>query len=217
MHSSHLRGSAFAITVDGRATPHAELYDGVAATTRVGVVSPRPLDGLGAALWILGAVTAFYDRYRETGDDFFAYPDFFTFQFTDTPARYSALDIWPERKNVSCDAATLPDALTDRAVDTLLLPVNWRRQQALEPLQRAALERALVDAWEYAPEGCLDGSVHLRCPREPVGDWVEKVRATAEPATPGSWADDDGGTHWRQSLQRLGPAAAIDRLGMSAP
>lgn len=51
----------------------------IAVSDRLGVVIRDPFDGIGAATFVLSCVTAFYDEYRMETDDFYAYPDYFTF------------------------------------------------------------------------------------------------------------------------------------------
>ena len=75
MHSSILRGSDFRITHQREEVSHARFFRDLSAIDRVGVFAPGGIDGLGACLLLLAHTTAFYDRYRATGDDFFAYPD----------------------------------------------------------------------------------------------------------------------------------------------
>jgi hypothetical protein len=122
MHSSHLRGADFTMTIDGDDTSHADFFHDFAITRRLGVVCDTPLDGLGAATLLMAAVTAFYDGYRDMGGEFFAYPDFFTFQLQSPVASYSMFDIWPDHKNVDVEpemhtgalTGSLTDAITDR-------------------------------------------------------------------------------------------------------
>ncbi|MCK2148598.1 hypothetical protein MYE70_05915 [Marinobacter alexandrii] len=78
MHSSSLRGTDFKITQDGEAIPHTDLFSSFLATDRLGIVVTRRFEVIGAMTLIIAYVTAFYDRYRERGPEFYAYPDFFT-------------------------------------------------------------------------------------------------------------------------------------------
>ncbi|MBM3459911.1 MAG: hypothetical protein FJX77_15425, partial [Armatimonadetes bacterium] len=80
MHSSGLRGTDFDLAFQGRSVAHAEFFRDWRSTDRVGLLTPDPTEGLGAATLVLACVTAFYDRYRERKEEFFAYPDYFTFQ-----------------------------------------------------------------------------------------------------------------------------------------
>lgn len=72
MHSSSLRGSDFKITQHGETIPHADLFSSFQDTDRLGIVVPRRLEGIGAMTLIMAYVTAFYDRYRERGTEFYA-------------------------------------------------------------------------------------------------------------------------------------------------
>ena len=71
MHSSALRSSDFNIQINGRTPSLSESFDTFRLSDRIGIVTDKPLDGLGAATLILSGVTAFYDCYREISSDFF--------------------------------------------------------------------------------------------------------------------------------------------------
>ena len=101
MHSSGLRGSDFDLICDGSSISHNTFFADIANTDRLGVFSPDGSEGLGTALLVLAHVTAFYDRYRARGKDFFAYPDYFTFQRRSPCVAYGSLDVWPAHKNVT--------------------------------------------------------------------------------------------------------------------
>jgi hypothetical protein len=213
MHTSHLRGHDFTLTLAGRQTTHAEIFGDFAITRRVGVICPAPLDGLGAAALLLACTTAFYDGYRATGDPFFAYPDFFTFQLRGPLASYGYVDIWPEHKNVAVDAAALTDAITDRAVDILILPANWSGSGDLHPVQQAALKRTLRIAFTYAPAGTVDeADLEIRFPRDPFESWVDKVLATVEAAGDSHWAEPAQDDHLVQTFRQLTLEEVISRL-----
>ncbi|MDP7131889.1 MAG: hypothetical protein QF437_15435, partial [Planctomycetota bacterium] len=79
---------------------HSEFFAGFANTDRLGLFTPDRFEGAGAVTLVMAYVTAFYDRYRESGSEFFAYPDFFTFQREAPCADYCMFDIWPYHKNV---------------------------------------------------------------------------------------------------------------------
>ena len=110
----------------------------------MGVVIPRRVEGVGAITLIMAYVTAFYDRYRERVSEFFAYPDFFTFQHEAPCADYGMCDIWPRHKNVHVagGAQLTAEAVTDRGVNVLLVRTairarsrskrsNWRVSGAI--------------------------------------------------------------------------------------
>ena len=99
-----------------------------------------------AASLLLACTTAFFEGYRAAGDSFFAYPDFFTFQLHGPVASYGSFDIWPNHKSVAVEAAALRDAVTDRAIDVLIIPQDWTGTGELNPVQQAALwQRVITD------------------------------------------------------------------------
>ena len=85
MHSSKLRGSDFHLKTSGNRIDHRAFFADFAKTDRLGVFAPERYEAAGAATLIMAYVTAFYDCYRSEGADFFAYPDFFTFQRKGSP------------------------------------------------------------------------------------------------------------------------------------
>ena len=216
MHSSTLRGTDFALTLEGVPVSHADFFEGFARTRRLGVVCPAPLDGLGAAALVLAHVTAFYDDYRAAGGEFFAYPDFFTFQRASPVADYGMLDLWPNRKNLSVGPAAgdAADALTDRGVDVLLVPEGGTRPPELQPVQEAALRRLVRDCYLYAPGGAVgDPDLTVTCPRDPVSAWMESVRSSLDGGNGGgSPAGEDGSSPITQSYRRLPLDEALDHL-----
>lgn len=215
MHSSTLRGTDFALTLEGVPVSHADFFAGFARTRRLGVVCPSPLDGLGAAALVMAHVTAFYDDYRAEGGEFFAYPDFFTLQRAPGTANYSMLDIWPNHKNVSIGPAPgdCVDAMTDRAVDVLLVPEGGTRVPELQPVQQAALRRLVRDCYLYGPGGAVDAAdLTVSCPRDPVAGWMESVRSSLGANGGGTPAGEDGSSPITQSYRRLTLDQALERL-----
>ena len=215
MHSSFLRGSDFRITHRRHEVPHDRFFHDLGATDRVGVFAPGGIDGLGAGLLLLAHTTAFYDRYRESGDAFFAYPDYFTFQRRTPTASYSMLDIWPNHKNVSIGPAPgdCVDAMTDRAVDVLLVPEGGTRKPELQPVQQAALRRLVRDCYLYGPGGDVDDAdLTVSCPRDPVAGWMESVRSSLGANGGGTPAGEDGSGPITQSYRRLSLDQALERL-----
>ncbi len=160
MHSSSLRGTDFKIVWRGRALFHAEFFSSVQDTDRVGIVIPHRFDGIGAITLIMSYVTTFYDRYRERGPEFFAYPDFFTFQHEFPCADYGMFDIWPTHKNVhvSQDAQKTAEAITDRGVTVLLVPDNEAREVAIAPVERESARRNVRRCFAYSENGTTASS-----------------------------------------------------------
>lgn len=212
MHSSDLRGSDFDIALGGQTLDHAQLFSEITVGHRLGLVCPSALDGLGAASLLLASVTAFYDGYRAMGGDFFAYPDFFAFQLAPPAARYGRFDIWPDNKNVSVKPTDLTNAITDRGVQTLILPQAWSGPGDLQPEQQASLQRNLVGGWAYGPAGCVeDADLVIRCMKTPLEEWAQIVTATVS-AQPPTWYQEAGDDRFQQSFRQLSSDDTISRL-----
>lgn len=155
MHSSSLRGTDFKITQDGEAILHADLLSSFQDTDRLGIVVPGRFEGIGAMTLIMAFVTAFYDRYRERGPEFYAYPDFFTFQREAPCADYGMFDIWPSYKNVrvTCDGQQTAEAITGRGVNILLVPDHDARDVDISPVERESLSRNVQHCFAYSETG----------------------------------------------------------------
>ena len=160
MHSSSLRGTDFNITQNGEAIPHADLFSSFQDTDRLGIVVPRRFDGIGAMTLIMAYVTAFYDRYRERGLEFYAYPDFFTFQREAPCADYCMFDIWPYHKNIHVpdDVQQTAEAITGRGVNVLLVPDNDPREVAISPVERESARRNVQQCFAYSEFGTASSS-----------------------------------------------------------
>ncbi|SNC65663.1 hypothetical protein SAMN04487881_1339 [Marinobacter sp. es.048] len=157
MHSSSLRGRDFKITQDGEAIPHADLFSSFQDTDRLGILVPRRFEGIGAMNLIMAYVTAFYDRFRERGPEFYAYPDFFTFQREAPCADYGMFDIWPNHKNVHVphDAQGTAEAISGRGVNVLLVPDNDAdaREVTISPVERESARRNVQHCFAYSESG----------------------------------------------------------------
>ena len=220
MHSSALRGSDFEIEVAGVSTSHDAFFADVGKTTRLGVVAPDRFEGTGAAILVMAYVTAFYDCYRAEGDEFFAYPDFFVFQGQTPVASYGMLDAWPDHKMVYVDPGEMATAVTDRAIDVLLLPERtWavtgtsHNRVTLESARRTMTRCFVYDALGSAAEPNLT----ITCGRDPVSDWVLKVFESVDDsvaaATRDAWlAHVDGTDTITQSYREIEIQEALDNL-----
>jgi hypothetical protein len=178
MHSSSLRGTDFNIIQRGQVIPHADLFSSFQDTDRVGVVIPNRLEGLGAITLIMAYVTAFYDRYRERGSEFYAYPDFFTFQHEAPCANYGMLDIWPNHKNVYVpdDAQQTAEAITDRGVNVLLVPDNGGRDVAISPVELESARRTVQRCYAYSDTGTTESSdLVIECRNHLLRDYALSV------------------------------------------
>ncbi len=220
MHSSSLRGSDFELSVDGVDVAHGEFFEEVRKTTRLGVVAPNRFEGTGAALLMMAYVTAFYDRYRAEGDEFFAYPDVFVFQGRTPLASYGMLDAWPEHKMVRVESDDIATAVTDRAINVLLIPDRWWADSDGQH-NRVALESArrnLARCFVYNSLGsATEPSLTITCARDPVSEWVLKVFESVEDNEAAeardAWlAGIDGADTIEQSFREISIEEALDHL-----
>ena len=201
MHSSVLRNSDFELTVQGNTISHPAWFESFAINDRLGLVIDRPMDGLGAAALLLAHVTAFYDCCRATSDNFFSYPDFFSFQKHIPLSSYGMFDIWPDHKNVHLPASRW-DALATiagRGINILIVPL----QAGGTPLQpETSSDRATLDSlhrnirasYAYSPSGEMaQPDLVIRCSNEDLLDWGDKI-LTGAPST------DEAASVWRDAF-----------------
>ena len=178
MHSSILRGSDFRITQQREEVSHARFFRDLSTTDRVGVFAPEGIDGLGACLLLLAHTTAFYDRYRATGEDFFAYPDHYTFQRRTPPASYAMLDVWPRHKDVPVadDAGQTLDAILDRAINVLVVPAGSAGTTECAPAQMASARRTIRRCYTYSATGATEQpTLAVACGRAEPAEWARAV------------------------------------------
>ncbi|MSO22264.1 MAG: hypothetical protein EXQ58_03210 [Acidobacteria bacterium] len=178
MHSSNLKGTDFRIEWRGKPVPHAEFFSQVRETDRVGIVAPQRFEGVGAITLIMAYVTAFYDRYRERGSAFFAYPDFFTFQRETPCADYGMFDIWPSHKNVhvSQEAQPTAEAITDRGVTVLLVPDEDVRGAAISPVEAESARRNVQRCFAYSDSGAvMPSDLAVECRSDLLRDFALAV------------------------------------------
>jgi len=172
--SSELVSADFSVVEGDEATSHADYFADVQITDRFGLVAPNGFEGAEAASLIMGLVTAFYDRYRERDEEYFAYPDFFSFQEREALFNYSMLDIWPAHKNVVVPAGGDPllAAITDRGCTILILPDRISNAE-LAPVHVESLRRQLRKCYVYG-EGIDASSADLTisCRFDPLRNYV---------------------------------------------
>lgn len=177
MHTAEeLTTSSFDHRVAGKPVSRSEVMPAITLDTRVGIVMGAPTEGIDAGNFILSCVTAFYDRLRAVSADFFEYPDYYTFQCTTEPADYRMLDIYPDHKNVPVepDMETLARAITDRAIDVLLVPHTTTDSSTIADITRRSLERRIDGCYQYAGRQQLaESDFSIGLPRHLVEDWYE--------------------------------------------
>jgi len=179
MHTTeHLSSEAIEVRCGGEPVLWEDVLPHVSIADRVGVVMADPADGVGAANFLLACVTAFYDRLREQRDEFFEYPDYYTFQASPDPLDYLEFDVWPDHKNVSVprDPTGVLRAVNDRAVTVLLVPGDPAGSPDVEDVALASAQRRIDACYRYAPDGDLDDAdVSIAIPRETVADWYHET------------------------------------------
>ena len=212
MHSSKLRDGDFEMVVRGRPVALAEYFRGFTNTKRLGLLAPNRLEGVGAVNLVMAHATAFYNAYRALGEDFFAYPDYFTFQSREPKAAYGMFDIWPAHKDVLVGSAAAErlNAITDRAVNILLVPDGPPAPHEYQRQQVAAAERLIETCYAYSATGAVaDPDVVIRCPADPLAAWCQSVVESV--------ADSGCGEGWHgpvleQSFRRISRQDALARL-----
>ena len=223
MHSSVLRGSDFKILVNRHQQDHADFFRGWTSTRRLGVVAPGCVDGVGAVNLIMAYVTAFYDAYRATGEDFFAYPDFFAFQSGHPIASYGWFDIWPEHKSVSVgdNPAERLNAITDRGINALIVPDGTPTDRDYNKVQLASAQRNIDTSYVYSFDGQVEeADLTIRCQMEPFSEWVKIAFDTPalsdDPAIQGRKSEwfslHEGKTILEQSFRRVNLDEALSLL-----
>lgn len=179
---------------DGRPVPKQEVMPAISIDTRVGVVMDHGPAGLGAGTFILASVIEFYDSLREQKEEFFEYPDFYTFQSTLEPTDYEMLDIYPGHKNVVTepDAEAILRAVNDRAIDILLIPDGSPSSPEIDEVTRRSAERGINACVLYSPDGDIaDHDFVVEASRRPIEEWFETIAESA-----GGTLSDEG---WRAS------------------
>ena len=214
MHSSKLGDSDFEMIARGHPVALAEYFRGFTNTKRLGLLAPNGLEGVGAVNLVMAHVTAFYNTYRATGEDFFAYPDYFTFQSRAPKAAYGMFDIWPEHKDVlvGTDAAERLNAITDRGVNILLVPDGPPTPREYQRQQLAAAERLIETCYAYSATGAVaDPDLVIRGPVDPLAAWCQNVCDSVP--------DGERGEGWHgqgpvleQSFRRISRQDALARL-----
>jgi len=214
MHSSGLRGADFSLRWHGEEVSHGDFFKDHAHNTRVGLVAPEGTEGLGAITLAMSYVTAFYDRCRDAGGDFFAYPDFFTFQRRDPPASYGSFDFWP-RKDVLVPAdrnATLA-AIVDRAVNVLLVQdEGGLGEGSYEPVQLERSRRTITRCFAFGAGGeVAEPDLTISCAVDPFRSYAAKVLGSIRSQAAPTWVRGEV-RDLRQSFRELDMDGALARL-----
>jgi hypothetical protein len=205
MHTSkELRRDSFAIEIDGESASIDDVLKGFGSHDRLGLVVRDPCGAVGASNLLLAAVTAFYDRQRARGEEFFIYPDYFLFHVDRPLGDHSMLDVFPSHKEVVVpdDPEAIVEAVNDRAITWLLVPEGESAEAQLAPEARASAHSRIVGAFAYSPTGRVaHGDVRI------AGNDITEayVRAVLDPeglvATIGDPADPYAATVARRAAE----------------
>ena len=156
MHTSkELRRDTFAIEIDGERASIDDVLIGFGGHDRLGLVVRDPCGAVGASNLLLAAVTAFYDRQRARGEEFFIYPDYFLFHVDRPLGDHSMLDVFPSHKEVVVpdDPEAILEAVNDRGITWLLVPEGESGEAQLRRETRASAHSRIVGAFAYSPTG----------------------------------------------------------------
>ena len=223
MHSStELTSARFQVTCNGqRCSSFADLTPGFTAQERLGIVIRDPMQAIWASGLIMSAVTAFYDIHRQSGEDYFIYPDYFMFGINCVPGDYGMLDIWPDHKRITVGATTeeCVRAINDRGVTILVLPDTTPRAAELERQTRSSYLQRLKFGLVYEPGAVIGNSdIQITCPPalEPYLDTVisdtpalsAAARAALRTRRQGATASGAPVEYYR----RVAPATALNYL-----
>ena len=207
MHSSFLRGHDFVLRVGQTAVSHQQWFQGFKNTERLGLVAPNGYEGVGAVNLVMAYVTAFYDTYRAAGGDFFAYPDFYSFQNCEPVAKYSKLDIWPEHKNVAVvgGAVAMLDAINDRAITVLLVPDREPTNPTYFKAQLESARRMIGRCFAYSFAGQVDGAdLVIETANRSLVEWADAVFELPAAADDAAWQ-----AHWAAWRARVAEAPCL--------
>ena len=213
MHSSGLRGSDFRLRWRGSKVTHGAFFADFDATTRLGLLAPERTEGAGAVTFAMGCVTAFYDRYRERGGEFFAYPDYFTFQRAEPLASYGFFDFWPDKDVLVGEARNATAAaIVDRAIDILLVPDSEPTDWSCEPVHLEGLRRNVRRCFAYGADGhAKDADLTIACAVEPLRTYANRMLASVGADAP-LQSEAEGPDALRQSFRELDLNEALARL-----
>ena len=215
MHSSILRGSDFHLSWAGREVSHQDFFREHTRQTRVGLLAPDGTEGIGAVTLAMACVTAFYDGFRTVGGEFFAYPDFFTFQRRQRLASYGSFDFWPDKDvRVADDRNATIAAIADRAIDVLLVPDGPTTEQPYGPVQDERIRRTLKRCFVYSRHGeVADADLLIRCAVEPFSTYAANVLRSVDEPMPGWSVNQYGKTPvLAQSFRETGIDDALVRV-----
>ncbi|MFB6220904.1 MAG: hypothetical protein ABEH90_05635 [Halolamina sp.] len=215
MHTAReLTNDAFDYYRDGEPVPRSAALPSITISDRLGVVMAEPSDGMGAGNFILACVTAFYDRLREQTDEFYEYPDYYTFQADVDVVDYLEFDIWPAHKQVPVprDPEPILQAINDRAVNILLVPTGTVTDPDLADVTLNSTRRRIDACYLYGPTGDVrDPDVVIDVSHDPAARWYRETDNAID-GQPAFQLPADDETRIRQSFRRIHLEEALEHL-----
>lgn len=215
MHSAILRGTDFEIRSNGQIVRHEEFFSDFTVGTRLGLVSPNGLDGIGDAGLVLGYVTAFYDLHREASDEFYAYPEFRTFQCGAGVADYGMLDIYPAEKNITItsDPESVLHAVIQQEINILLVPIRESSQSKIDSELIESVKATVHTCFLYSPGGEIaNPDITITCHKHEIFDWIKEVADSVPDNRPDDQATIPTQPILRQSYLRVSLDTAVKHL-----
>lgn len=178
MHSAILRGTDFVIRTNGQTVRHVDFFSDFTMDTRVGLFTPKGLDGIGAANLVLGYVTAYYDRHREASAQFQAYPEFFKFQCGSQIADYGMFDIYPMEKNIRINTKpeSILQAVIEQKINILLIPSNKSGPSKIDSELIDSARQTVHTCFLYSSGGEVDNpDITIQCHKPEIFEWIKAV------------------------------------------
>jgi hypothetical protein len=131
------------------------------------------------------------------------------------------LDIYPDHKNVVIEpeTETLVQAISDRAIDILLVPNRDPNSSEIAEITRRSAERQISHCYQYAgPKRLSDSDFSIELPRHLVEDWYQTtVESGSETSEANRQTVLNADTEWiSQRFRRIGLERALGSLPASA-
>ena len=178
MHSAILRGSDFHVVSHGLEISHAGYCKEFHTSTKVGIYSPGGVDAVGATNLILLLVTSFYDRLRSIGNDFYIYPEYYTFQEQQQITDYAMFDIYPPEKNhlLKNGMDEFFDIVHKKKFQILLLPEENNVVDKLTEEQKSKLSEIVQKYYLYSISGEVKNpNLIITTNHQEISEWKNDV------------------------------------------
>lgn len=178
MHSAILRGTDFLVESFGLEISHAGYCNEFHTSTKVGIYTPNGIEAIGATNLILLFVTSFYDRMRSIGEDFYLYPEFYTFQENKPVTDYAMFDIYPLEKNVFLENG-LEDffqKIEEKKFNILLIPEDKNIMEDLSEAQIKEFSQYVQRYYLYSEIGEVSHpNLKISTHHNEIPDWINDV------------------------------------------